>query len=113
MRLIDADALMHRMLEEKREAPNWDYAVGYCDAIKRVECMIGEAPTVAEDSNATRSPWVKTADRLPDKCEYYTMYLTTKKRDWGVWQVRGSFIKEHTELCPWWMPIPPLPEVEK
>ena len=51
MRLIDADALMRQVTEEKREAPNWDYAVGYCDAIKRVECMIGEAPTVAEDNN--------------------------------------------------------------
>ena len=59
------------------------------------------------------SPWVKTSDRLPDKCDYYTMYLTTKKRNGGVWQVRGSFIKEHPELCPWWMPIPPLPEVEE
>ena len=51
MRLIDAGALMYRVHEETREAPNWDYAVGYCDAIKRVECMIGEAPTVAEDNN--------------------------------------------------------------
>ena len=51
MRLIDADALMIQVTEEKREAPNWDYAVGYCDAIKRVECMIGEAPTV--DPNDT------------------------------------------------------------
>ena len=63
--------------------------------------------------DALLSPWVKTADRLPDKCEYYTMYLTTKKRNGGVWQVRGSFIKEHPELCPWWMPIPPFPEVEE
>ena len=51
MRLIDADALMYRVTEETREAPNWDYAVGYRDAINRVQCMIGEAPTVAEDSN--------------------------------------------------------------
>ena len=66
---------------------------------------------LASDTNVARSPWAKTADRLPDKCEYYTMYLTTKKRNGGVWQVRGSFIKEHPELCPWWMPIPSLPGV--
>ena len=46
MRLIDADALMIQVTEETREAPTWDYAAGYCDAIKRVACMIGEAPTV-------------------------------------------------------------------
>ena len=68
---------------------------------------------VVNEHVAKRSPWVKTSDRLPDKCDCYTMYLTTKKRNGGVWQVRGIFIKEHPELCPWWMPIPPLPEVEK
>ena len=72
-----------------------------------------EIDVVKRTLDALRSPWVKTSDRLPDKCDCYTMYLTTKKRNGGVWQVRGIFIKEHPELCPWWMPIPPLPEVEK
>ena len=78
-----------------------------------VSTVIDAINQFAADANVARSPWVKTADRLPDKCEYYTMYLTTKKRNGGVWQVRGIFIKEHPELCPWWMPIPPLPEVEE
>lgn len=46
MRLIDADALMVQVTEEKRRAPSWDYAVGYRDAINRVQCMITESPTV-------------------------------------------------------------------
>ena len=67
----------------------------------------------ADDTNVARSPWAKTSDRLPDKCNRYNMYLTIKKRGGGVWQVSGNFIKEHPELCPYWMPIPPLPEVEE
>ena len=77
------------------------------------EAVIDAINQFAADANVALSPWVKTSDRLPDKCDCYTMYLTTKKRNGGVWQVRGIFIKEHPELCPWWMPIPPLPEVEK
>ena len=77
------------------------------------EAISAAIKLLAADTNVARSPWVKTSDRLPDKCDYYTMHLTTKKRNGGVWQVRGSFIKEHPELCPWWMPIPPLPEKEE
>ena len=105
MRLIDADEIMQR-LSYNNGTPTVEYYNNgdpVTFEMREIKGLIRNAPTV--------SPWVKTADRLPDKCDYYTMYLTTKKRNGGVWQVRGSFIKEHPELCPWWMPIPPLPEV--
>ena len=59
-----------------------------------------------------RSPWVKTADRLPDKCDE-TKYLIARQRICGEWhtlEVTGLYIKKYPTRCPWWIPIPPLPE---
>ena len=69
----------------------------------------------AADTNVARSPWVKTSDRLPDKCDE-TKYLIARQRICGEWhtlQVTGLYIKKNPTRCPWWMSIPLLPEVEK
>ena len=79
--------------------------------------------SVAEDNNVPVKQldariilgWVKTADRLPDKCDE-TKYLIARQRicgDWHTLQVTGLYIKKYPTRCPWWMPIPPLPEVEE
>lgn len=64
-------------------------------------------------AEALRNPWVKTSDRLPDKCDE-TKYLIARQRICGEWhtlQVTGLYIKKNPTRCPWWMPIPLLPEV--
>ena len=71
-----------------------------------------EALSSADDINAARSLWVKTADRLPDKCDD-TKYLIARHRicrEWHTLQVSGIYIKKFPMHCPYWTTIPPLPE---
>ena len=80
------------------------------------EAVIDAINQFAADANVARSPWVKTADRLPDKCDE-TKYLIARQRICGEWhtlQVTGIYIKKYPTRCPWWAPMPTLPEeVEK
>ena len=65
--------------------------------------------------DALSNPWARTADRLPDKCDE-TKYLIASQRICGEWhtlQVTGLYIKKYPTCCPWWMPIPTLPEAEE
>lgn len=63
MRLIDADALIERINEEKKEFVNIWYKAGICI----VEEYINDAPTVEEiskvTSERTRGKWI-----LPNDC---------------------------------------------
>lgn len=57
--------------------------------------------------------WVRTADRLPtiDDARYDGYVLVANKnRHYGVryW----SYLEDEIETCPYWMPLPKLPEVE-
>jgi hypothetical protein len=64
--------------------------------------------------DALRGPeWVRTADRLPtiDDARYDGYVLVANKnRHYGVryW----SYLEDEIETCPYWMPLPKLPEVE-
>lgn len=60
--------------------------------------------------------WIKTADRLPTEAdagvddEIVTIYDDGDTRMMGAdyW----AYVAKHPEHFPYWMPIPPLPEVE-
>ena len=63
---------------------------------------------------ALEGPWVKTSDRLPDKYDGTRYYVsTTEGRFDEPYTMPGWLIIDHPELCEFWAPIPPLPEVKK
>ena len=67
MRPIDADALIERIKEEKKECENIWYKAGICI----VEEYIDEAPTVEQ------SRWIPCSERLPEHPENNDYYLVT------------------------------------
>ena len=73
----------------------------------------GEREILVEAFDALRSPWVKTSDRLPTK-EDADNRLELLAWDYcaGV-VVKYGDVKDNSQIYPYWMPIPPLPEVEE
>ena len=69
---------------------------------------------------ALRSPWVKTSDRLPmqscDTAGCGKVFVLIKRRYEPGYIVSiewEDYIADHPEEFNYWMPIPPLPEVEE
>ena len=70
----------------------------------------------ADDTNVARSPWVKTSDRLPTEADGVVVAWGNIEipeiNDYGyAFAIREMFLNPLYNL-PYWMPIPPLPEVE-
>ena len=73
----------------------------------------------AMGAEALRSPWVKTADRLPDAEQIARndkIFLLCKQHD-GTYEAYTHWadgLASHPEKFEfdYWMPVPPLPEVE-
>ena len=64
-------------------------------------------------AEALRSPWVKTSDRLPTEADANKELLVLGwNAPLGYREVSYMFIATYPRYIPWWMPIPPLPEVE-
>ena len=90
MRLIDADALLRHKVEADRMGAMLVVGIGH----------IFSAQTV--------SPWVKTADRLPTKADGEILAINK----YGLNLLPYYRVVELSDVYMWWMPIPPLPEVE-
>lgn len=107
MRLIDADEIMQR-LSYNNGTPTVEYYNNgdpVTFEMREIKGLIRNAPTV--------SPWVKTADRLPEDRETLNgCVLITDEHGYGSVQKR-QVLERYPRDYPWWMPIPPLPEVEK
>ena len=69
------------------------------------------AVSVALD--ALCSPWVKTADRLPTKNDARGGKLAVIDVDGRMSLQYWKTPVQYPKLYIWWMPIPPLPEVER
>lgn len=65
-----------------------------------------EALRSADDSNVARSPWVKTADRLPTKADGEILAINK----YGLNLLPYYRVVELSDVYTWWMAIPPLPE---
>jgi hypothetical protein len=95
-----------------------DHAWGQANMLRMVDGDDSRANVLNEAveivCNAIRGPeWVRTADRLPtiDDARYDGYVLVANKnRHYGVryW----SYLEDEIETCPYWMPLPKLPEVE-
>lgn len=95
MRLIDADALYDTF-----ECTPWMDNADRDNAEELVE----SAPTV--------SPWVKTVDRPPThKDAYLREKVLARGRDNGVAMAHYAHVRDFPNVYPWWMSVPPLPEV--
>lgn len=101
MRLIDADAL-YDTFERTPWMDNADR--------DNAEELVESAPTV--------SPWVKTADRLPTREDtqrigHYDLIMAmwTDGTDVEVAAVGCGAVTTSPSFYPYWMPVPPLPEV--
>ena len=104
MRLIDADALMQKLIVSPCGSIYREYD---CDnfpvtlALKEVKSMVRNTLTV--------SPWVKTADRLPTKANGEILAINK----YGLNLLPYYRVVELSDVYTWWMAIPPLPEVEE
>ena len=90
------------------------------DYFETVSNPNGRAITVADINlipdilAALRGPeWVRTADRLPtvnDARYDGTVLIANKSHRYGLryW----SYLEDEIEICPYWMPLPKLPEVD-
>lgn len=95
MRLIDADAL-YDTFERTPWMDNADR--------DNAEELVESAPTV--------SPWVKTADRLPTENDADGFgYVLAWCSYVGGMEITAREVMESPNAYPYWMPIPPLPEV--
>ncbi len=85
--------------------------------LKNIETDIYGRIAIAKAIDALSSPWVKTADRLPTEADAgYNEEVITFYRDGETESVScdyWAFVAKHPEYFPYWMPIPPLPEVEE
>ena len=72
--------------------------------------------TVLTALSALRSPWVKTSDRLPTEADADNtmcwVLATTISSNLPMPEAI-AYIRANPDNYPYWMPIPPLPEVEK
>ena len=83
------------------------------------EAVIDAINQFAADANVARSPWVKTSDRLPDAEQIARndkIFLLCKQHD-GTYEAYTHWadgLASHPEKFEfdYWMPVPPLPEVE-
>ena len=66
--------------------------------------------------DALKGPWVKTADRLPTEADADNtmcwVLATTISSDLPMPEAI-AYIRANPDNYPYWMPIPPLPEVEE
>lgn len=115
MRLIDADALLKHEIEADRMGAMLVVGKG----------RILSAPTI----DALNSPWVKASDRLPTRedgvlvlvrqrgyCFSENNHDSDTSLKWWDEVVRACSPDVQRIGAPrdwWWMPIPPLPEVEE
>lgn len=85
--------------------------------LKNIETDIYGRIVIAKAIDALSSPWVKTADRLPTEADAgYNEEVITFYRDGETESVScdyWAFVAKHPEYFPYWMLIPPLPEVEE
>jgi hypothetical protein len=59
-------------------------------------------------------PWVRTADRVPTgKDTNERGQVLARHLDGVFWVETYVYISTYPDLCPYWMPIPPLPEEEE
>ena len=107
MRLIDADEIMRR-LSYNNGTPTVEYYNNgdpVTFEMREIKGLIRNAPTV--------SPWVKTADRLPTDNELRDgRVLLSGGRDWYSIQGTREILEKYPQFYPYWMAIPPLPEVD-
>lgn len=71
-------------------------------------CIIG--------AEALRGPWVKTSDRAPtmEDADAWDLVFATHRAFGGEpYKVRYRVVANNPSDHVWWMPIPPLPEVEE
>lgn len=65
---------------------------------------------------ALRGPWVKTSDRLPTEADADNtmcwVFATTKSSNLPMPEAI-AYIRANPDDYPYWMPIPPLQEVEE
>lgn len=79
--------------------------------LKNIETDIYGRIAISKAIDALRSPWVKTADRLPDKCDDTKYFVLSESGQ--VYLIPGRYIKDYLNFCPWWATTPPLPEDPK
>ena len=59
----------------------------------------------------TLQPWVRTADRVPTgKDTNERGQVLARHLDGVFWVETYVYISTYPDLCPYWMPIPPLPD---
>ena len=107
MRLIDADPIMQRLTYNNGTPTVDNYRDGapVTLTLREIKDLIQNAPTV--------SPWVRTADRLPaDKELKKGLVIISDGHSWFSLQSNKT-LKMYPQYYPYWMAIPPLPEVIK
>lgn len=83
--------------------------------LEKIETDIYGRIAIGKAIDALIGPWVKTADRLPTEAdaehdgEILTLYQDDETTMLGCdyW----AYVAKFPEQFPYWMPIPPLPEV--
>ena len=80
------------------------------------EAISAAIKLLADDTNVARSPWVKTSDRLPTEADADNtmcwVLATTISSNLPMLEAI-SYIRANPDNYPYWMPIPPMPEVKE
>ena len=78
------------------------------------EDVIDAINQFADDTNVARSPWVKTSGRLPTEADADSeLMIMAWHIYFGYEAVAYGSVIDEPEMFTYWMPIPPLPEVEE
>ena len=104
MRLIDANKLQQRIIDEKDEIiTDNHHAIGMHNGLTLAQAMIINAPTI----EAPR--WIPVSERLPKK---RCACLTARKGDVSVETWNGVLFSErnHHGQPTHWMPLPDAPK---
>ena len=79
-----------------------------------VSTVIDAIIQFAADTNVARSPWVKTSGRLPTEADADSeLMIMAWHIYFGYEAVAYGSVIDEPEMFTYWMPIPPLPEVEE
>lgn len=119
MRLVDADAIIQKLPYSPEEMSitsilSQEKPKYITPTVMRVSSVISII-----QNTLTATPWVKISDRLPtesnDTAGCGKVFVLIKRRyepGYIIRMERVDYIIDHPEEFAYWMPVPPLPEVD-
>lgn len=87
---------------------------GMCALVKKIDGRYEIDTGRIKGKDIFFSPWVKTADRLPTEADADSeLMIMAWHIYFGYEAVAYGSVIDEPEMFTYWMPIPPLPEVEE